>query len=66
MLTSISTTAISLLEQMLHGFACRVGLDQVFAQLRKDGFIAEQLARLIIHHEYVGSIAFVHDLLLPD
>ena len=54
-------------EQLLHGLTCRSGLDQVFAQLTEDHFIAEQLARLIIDHEYVGSIAFVHGpFLLPN
>src|SRR4051812_48420238 len=47
-------------EQLLHGLAGRPGLDQVCAQLSEDRFIAEQLAHLIIDHQYVGSIAFVH------
>ena len=52
-------------EQLLHRLAGRPGLDQVLAQLTEDRFVAEQLPSLIIDHEYVGSIAFVHGPFLP-
>ena len=53
MLTSISTTAMSIFNSCSSASLAGSGLDQILAQFAEDGFIAQQLGGLIVHHQNV-------------
>ena len=61
MLTSISTTATSFFKQNFEGLFGRSGLNQVLAQSAQHDLIAEQLGRLIIHHEDIDLFVCAHE-----
>src|SRR5690242_8483735 len=46
-----------MLQELLQRFAGGVGLDKVFAEIAENGLIAEQFARLIVHHQDVDLIS---------
>ena len=56
MLTSISTTAMSVLSRILSASLAEVALMQVLTQLRKDHLVAQQLGRLIVDHQDVDFL----------
>ena len=37
-----------------------MGLQQIFTEIAKDGFVAEQLSSLVIHHKNVDGFFFIH------
>ena len=49
-----------LLQKMLQRLGCGSGLDQVFAKIAQDDFVAEELRRLIVDHENVYLLIGVH------
>ena len=61
MLTSISTTAMSVFSRISRASFAEVGFDQVLAQFAEHDLIAEQLGRLIIHHEDVDFLVCAHE-----
>ena len=64
MLTSVSTTAMSFFSRCSSASVAGSGLDEVFAEVAEDHFIAEQLRRLIVDHENVYLLADVSGRLL--
>ena len=48
------------LEQLLQSVLGRRRLDQVLAQVGENGVIAEQFARLVVHHQNVYFFVHVH------
>ena len=47
-------------QQLFKGFLGRDGLDEVFSQIIQNGFIAQQLGGLVVHHENVDSVTWGH------
>src|SRR5271163_2090273 len=45
---------------MVQRFLARAGLDEIFAQLIENGFIGDELARLIVHHENIYFFLLAH------
>jgi hypothetical protein len=53
-------------QQVRQGFACRMGREQVLAQLTENRLIGEQLARLVIDHEDIDRLVLTHKEHLPQ
>ncbi len=51
------------LQELLQGFVARVRADQVLAEVVEHGFVAQQLARLIVDEEDVDGPGCVHGLI---
>ena len=49
-------------QKVLEGFPAGIGFDQILAQFVEDGFVAEQLGRLIIHHQDVDLVLRAHGI----
>src|SRR5580692_10088713 len=51
---------------MIQRFFSRTGFDQVFIQLAENGFVGDQLAGLIIHHQNIYLFLLAHFLPLAS
>src|SRR5580704_13928540 len=52
-------------QQLIQSFSTGMRFEQIFVQFLEDYFVAEQLGRLIIYHEYVNFLLIVHLPLPP-
>ena len=64
MLTSISTTAISFFNRMLSASLADSGFDEVLPKFGENDLVAEQLGRLVVHHQDVDFRICVHQIYL--
>src|SRR5580658_7337837 len=48
------------LQQIVQRCPARLGFDEVFSQLTKDGLVAKQFARLVIYHQNVDFFLLRH------
>ena len=53
------------MEEKVQSLASRPGFQQILAEAPEDHFIAQQLARLVIHHQYVCLVVIAHLLHFP-
>src|SRR5271155_5231665 len=49
-----------ILKQEVQSLSCGMRFEKIFAEILQDGFVAEQLASLVIHHEDVDAFFFLH------